>query len=92
MSRKPSYHPRSASSEVGDAPSLQRRAHHDEVGELAEEVDPKVFWQIHRSTLVNVNSIAGLTRDFGGRLRVRVKRRKETLPVSEPYEHLFRQM
>jgi DNA-binding LytR/AlgR family response regulator len=62
------------------------------IKELVEEVDPKVFWQIHRSTLVNVKSISGVTRDFGGRLRVRVKQRKETLPVSEPYMHLFRQL
>jgi len=62
------------------------------IKELVDEIDPKVFWQIHRSTLVNVNSIAGVTRDFGGRMRVRVKQRKETLPVSESYIHLFRQM
>ena len=62
------------------------------IKELADEVDPKMFWQIHRSTLVNVNAIAGVMRDFGGRMRLRIKRRKETLPVSEPYEHLFRQM
>ncbi len=62
------------------------------IKELVDEIDPKVFWQIHRSTLVNVNSIAGVTRDFGGRMRLRVKQRKETLPVSESYIHLFRQM
>ncbi len=62
------------------------------IKELVEEVDPKVFWQIHRSTLVNVNSIGGVTRDFGGQLCVRVKQRKETLPVSKPYIHLFRQL
>lgn len=62
------------------------------IKELIEEIDPKVFWQIHRGTLVNVNSIAGVTRDFGGRMRIRVKQRKETLSVSESYIHLFRQM
>jgi DNA-binding LytR/AlgR family response regulator len=62
------------------------------IKELVDEIDPKVFWQIHRGTLVNVNSIAGVTRDFGGRMRLRVKQRKETLPVSESYIHLFRQM
>jgi DNA-binding LytR/AlgR family response regulator len=62
------------------------------IKELVEEIDPRGFWQIHRGTLVNVKSIAGLTRDFGGRLRIRVKQRKETLAVSEPYAHLFRQM
>jgi DNA-binding LytR/AlgR family response regulator len=60
--------------------------------ELEAELDPRVFWQIHRGTLVNVNAIAGLTRDIGGHTRVRLKQRKETLRVSEPYLHLFRQM
>jgi len=62
------------------------------IKELVEEVDPRHFWQIHRGTLINVNSIAGVMRDFGGHLRVRVKQRQETLAVSEPYMHLFRQI
>lgn len=57
---------------------------------LAEEVDPQSFWQIHRSALVNVNAIAGVTRDFRGHLQVRLKNRKETLPVGENYVHLFK--
>jgi DNA-binding LytR/AlgR family response regulator len=62
------------------------------IKDLVEEVDPKMFWQIHRSTLVNVNAIAGVNRDPRGRLQVRLKQRKETLPVSDPYAHLFKQM
>lgn len=59
---------------------------------LAEEVDPNGFWQIHRSALVSVKEIAGVNRDFRGHLTVRLKQRKETLPVGESYTHLFRQM
>ncbi|MFM8822792.1 MAG: LytR/AlgR family response regulator transcription factor, partial [Limnohabitans sp.] len=33
------------------------------IKELVDELDPKVFWQIHRSTLVNVSAIAGVQRD-----------------------------
>lgn len=62
------------------------------IKELVEAVDPHMFWQIHRSTLVNINAIAGVTRDFRGHLQVRLKQRKETLPVSESYTHLFKQM
>ena len=62
------------------------------IKELAEQVDPRMFWQIHRATLVNVNAIAGVSRDFRGRMAVKLKDRKETLPVSEPYMHRFRQM
>jgi len=61
------------------------------IRELMDGLDPEVFWQIHRSTLVNVNAIAGVTRDFRGRMALRLKRRPETLAVSDSYSHLFRQ-
>jgi len=60
--------------------------------ELVEELDPNQFWQIHRSTLVNATSISGVTRDFRGRMLVKLKTRPETLLVSDTYTHLFRQM
>ena len=37
------------------------------IKELVDELDPRLFWQIHRSTLVAVTAIAGVTRDFRGR-------------------------
>jgi DNA-binding LytR/AlgR family response regulator len=60
--------------------------------ELVDELDPNQFWQIHRSTLVNANSISGVTRDFRGRMLVKLKARQETLLVSDSYTHRFRQM
>jgi len=62
------------------------------IKELTEELDPMMFWQIHRSTLVNVGAIAGVDRDTRGHLQVKLKQRPERLPVSESYNHLFRQM
>jgi DNA-binding LytR/AlgR family response regulator len=62
------------------------------IKELAQELDPAMFWQIHRGTVINVNAIAGVHRDIGGQLRVKLKERKETLPVSDPYVHLFKSM
>jgi DNA-binding LytR/AlgR family response regulator len=62
------------------------------IKELVDELDPNMFWQIHRSTLVNVNAIAGVSRDLRGHLQVKLKQRNEHLPVSEAYNHLFRQM
>jgi DNA-binding LytR/AlgR family response regulator len=73
---------------TSDKESLIRRP----IKELIDELDPSMFWQIHRSTLVNVNAIAGVNRDFSGHLRVRFKEREETLPVSASYAHLFKQM
>jgi len=60
--------------------------------ELQDELDPACFWAIHRSTIVNANAIAGVTRDFRGRVLVKLKSRNETLLVSDAHTHLFRQM
>ncbi len=60
--------------------------------ELQDDLDPACFWPIHRSTIVNANAIAGVTRDFRGRVAVKLKTRIEKLAVSEAHEHLFRQM
>jgi len=62
------------------------------IKELTLELDPASFWQIHRSTIVNVNAIAGVLRDLRGRTQVRLKRREELLQVSDAYTQLFRQM
>jgi DNA-binding LytR/AlgR family response regulator len=62
------------------------------IRELAEELDPEFFWQVHRSIIVNASEIAGMQRDFGGRIQLRLKHRPELLPVSQPYSARFRQM
>jgi DNA-binding LytR/AlgR family response regulator len=62
------------------------------IKELLAQLDPEMFWQIHRSTVVNVNAIAALHKTMAGNYEVRLKQRKESLPVSAPYAHLFKQM
>ena len=62
------------------------------IKELVEELDPKVFWQIHRSTLVNVKAIAGVQRDERGRQEVLIKGRTDRLVVSRSASQLFRGM
>ena len=62
------------------------------IRDLAEQLDPELFWQVHRGTLVNVNFIAGITRDFRGHLALRLKKRTETLAVADSYAHRFKQM
>jgi DNA-binding LytR/AlgR family response regulator len=73
---------------TADRESLIRRT----IRDLAEDLDPDEFWQIHRATIVNVNAIAGITRDLRRRMRVRLKARAELLPVSEPYMYRFEPM
>ena len=62
------------------------------IKELLDELDPEVFFQIHRSTIVNVNAIAAVHRGLRGRQEIRLKQREETLPVSAPFAHRFKQM
>jgi DNA-binding LytR/AlgR family response regulator len=62
------------------------------IKELVDEVDPDLFWQIHRSTLVNTHCIAGVTRDLRGRQIVSIKGSNEKLEVSRSYTHLFKGM
>jgi DNA-binding LytR/AlgR family response regulator len=62
------------------------------IRELVDELDPHLFWQIHRSTLVNTKAIAGVSRDFRGRQLVAVKGHPEKLEVSRSYTQLFKGM
>jgi len=62
------------------------------IKELVDELDPKLFWQIHRSTLVNVNAVSSVARDFRGRQIVSVKGRPDKLEVSRSYAGLFKGM
>jgi DNA-binding LytR/AlgR family response regulator len=62
------------------------------IKELVDELDPRKFWQIHRSTLVNVNAIAGVSRDFRGRQIVAIRNHGEKLEVSRSYGGLFKGM
>ncbi len=62
------------------------------IKELVDELDPRGFWQIHRSTLVAVKAIAGVSRDFRGRQIVSVKGHGEKLEVSRSYTGLFKGM
>ena len=62
------------------------------IKELVEELDPQLFWQIHRSTLINVKAIASIQRDERGRQEVLIKGRNEKLQVSRSASQLFRGM
>jgi DNA-binding LytR/AlgR family response regulator len=62
------------------------------IRELAGQLDPAQFWQIHRGTLVNVRQIAAARHDAMGRLTLQLKHRPDILRVSRGYAHLFRQM
>lgn len=60
------------------------------IRELTPRLDEQQFWQIHRSTIVNVAAVAGVTRDDSGRQRVQIHGVPEVLEVSRSFAHLFR--
>jgi DNA-binding LytR/AlgR family response regulator len=62
------------------------------IRELAEELDPVQFWQIHRGVIVNASRIEKITRSLTGRGIVQLKNRPEPLVVSRNFLHLFKQM
>jgi len=62
------------------------------IKELIDELDPDEFWQIHRSTVVRVDAVEQVSRDFRGRQLVHVKGSQERLEVSRTFNHLFKQM
>jgi DNA-binding LytR/AlgR family response regulator len=62
------------------------------LAELAGQLDPARFQQVHRSTIVNMDRVEASRRDLAGRVFVRLKGLKEELPVSRAYAQLFKQM
>jgi DNA-binding LytR/AlgR family response regulator len=62
------------------------------IRELLDVLDPAVFRQIHRSTIVNMKAVASIVRDDTGKGTVRLRQRPETLTVSQPFMVLFRNM
>lgn len=70
-----------------DGESLIRRT----LKELLTELDPQAFWQIRRSTVVNIEAVAYAVRD-AERITLVLKRRPERLDVSRSYAHRFRGM
>ena len=51
-----------------------------------------MFWQVHRSTVVNVNAVRSVQRGLSGKLQLQLKARPEKLEVSAAYAHLFRRL
>jgi len=60
--------------------------------DLAEQLDAGQFAQVHRSVIVNLRAVSHVTRGENETGDIHLKGRKEVLPVSRGYLHLFRQM
>lgn len=60
--------------------------------ELLPQLDDKIFWQVHRGTIVNSTCVLSAVRDEAGKISLNLKHRNEKVRVSPLYAHLFRQM
>ena len=60
--------------------------------ELMPQLDPAVFWQIHRGTVVRADAIDNVTRNEAGRLSLKLRARPEAFAVSRLYADRFRAM
>ena len=55
--------------------------------ELVARLNAESFWQVHRSTIVNVQAVKSVSRGLSGKLTISLKARPETLQVSPAYAH-----
>ena len=62
------------------------------IHELVAQLDPAKFAQVHRSTIVNLQHLAGTRRDEASRLFLRLRGHAQELPVSRAYVPLFKAM
>ncbi|MDM0002911.1 LytTR family DNA-binding domain-containing protein [Variovorax sp. J22P240] len=60
--------------------------------QLLPQLDPHVFWQVHRAVVVRSNAIESVHRDDAGKQHLNLRGRAEKIPVSRLYAHLFRAM
>jgi DNA-binding LytR/AlgR family response regulator len=57
---------------------------------LLAELDPGLFWQVHRGTIVNIRAVAGVTVDAFGHKEIALRNHKDRLEVSRTFAHLFK--
>ena len=58
--------------------------------ELLTQLDEQLFWQVHRSVIVNHRHIAAAVRVDEGQMHLTLRGRPETLPVSRHFQVLFK--
>jgi DNA-binding LytR/AlgR family response regulator len=62
------------------------------LAELLQSLDGEQFWQVHRSTVVNIRCVTSSKRDGDGKVTLNLKGYARPLPVSRAYQGLFKQM
>lgn len=58
--------------------------------ELLSDLDPELFWQVHRSVVVNSRCVASAVRVDENTMQLNLKGSDEKLPVSRQFQGLFK--
>ena len=59
---------------------------------LSEQLDPDLFWQVHRSTVMNISHLDHLKNIEHEQIQAHMKNMKEPIAISRSYSHLFRNL
>lgn len=62
------------------------------IKELEQQLDPSIFWRVHRGIIVRVDQIVKAKRDLRGRYSISLRDRPEILRSSVSYSQVFKQM
>ena len=57
---------------------------------LENRLDPKKFWRVHRSAIVNIERIQIIKRSFTNQMIIGFDKIDHNIAVSRSYEHLFK--
>jgi DNA-binding LytR/AlgR family response regulator len=60
--------------------------------ELLARLDAQIFWQVHRSIIVNSRHVVQANQDLTGQVELVMQGRQERIHVSRQFTHLFRRM
>jgi DNA-binding LytR/AlgR family response regulator len=60
--------------------------------ELLPQLDPAVFWQVHRGTVVQARAISTARREESGKVTLTLRGRSEKMTASRLYAHRFKGM
>jgi DNA-binding LytR/AlgR family response regulator len=60
--------------------------------DLLRQLDPEIFWQVHRSAIVRVAAVTSLKRDEDGKLKIAIGGHAELVPVSAAFQDRFKPM
>ncbi len=72
---------------------LEGQSNYRTVEELQSNLDPKTFWRVHRSYLVNINRIKEVVPWFKSSYQLRMEDRKQTeIPVSRAQTRKLREL